>query len=793
MTKHVQPRGFFAYPSLPVSAGEAIRAALERLNYEQIVTVQSWEALRIGGKVIIAEILKNINNCAFLCADLTGLNPNVLFELGYGIAIGKPVWIVLDTTYAEYRKAFEQLRMLTTVGYRPYTNSSDIVGQLYQDQPYAEPDSLLERVITPELHPSARAEILYLKDRHATETSVRVTRRLDKSGLPLVIDDPNESSVQSLSWYASKIYSSMGVVCHLTHPNRDGASLHNARYAFVAGMTVGLGKPLLMLADRTDLLAPLDYRDLLKQHSTATEAIAQLEQWLHPIQEQWTESRKAQQEYASTIKLATELSGLQLGEYVAENEEDRLSEYFVDTSAYHEALRGSHTIFVGRKGSGKTSDLIQLAATLSADVRNIVCVIKPIAYELEGIVELLRRFRGLDTKGYAIESLWKFLLTTEVANATVTSIEHKLPSTWTSEERELVELLNRDGAVLREEFTVRMERSVNDLLQNESAVPARDAGLARTSISETLHAGPLSELRKALAKVLTRKSKVTVLVDNLDKAWDRRDDLSELSEFLLGLLNVADRVGAEFRSGDRNSPKVNLVLAIFLRSDIFFKVVQLAREPDKIPFFKLVWSDPQLLIRVIEERFVASHEGGVQPQEMWDRYFCPQVRGVPTKSYFTSQILPRPRDIVYFVKASIALAVNRRHPIVQEDDIIDAERQYSQYAIESILVEDSNTRDQLEEILYEFAGGSSVRVLQEVEHAVRSVITDGREKDGVIDQLCMLSFLGIEVKADDFRFTDDPKEYRLNQVLARKLALASQAPMRFKVHPAFCAFLEIEK
>ncbi|MGZ5120963.1 MAG: methyltransferase, partial [Burkholderiales bacterium] len=46
--------------------------------------------------------------------------------------------------------------------------------------------------------------------------------------------------------------------------------------------------------------------------------------------------------------------------------------------------------------------------------------------------------------------------------------------------------------------------------------------------------------------------------------------------------------------------------AVFLRSDIFNRLVAVAREPDKLSFTRLKWDDPEFLLRVVEERYVAS-------------------------------------------------------------------------------------------------------------------------------------------------------------------------------------------
>ena len=109
---------------------------------------------------------------------------------------------------------------------------------------------------------------------------------------------------------------------------------------------------------------------------------------------------------------------MRLGEHVAENERAGIeNKYFVETSAFNDALEGRNSVFVGRKGAGKTANLLALASKLGEDRRNVICVIKPVGYEVQGIVKLLKQFRDRDTKGYAIESLWKFLLITELAFA----------------------------------------------------------------------------------------------------------------------------------------------------------------------------------------------------------------------------------------------------------------------------------------------------------------------------------------------------------------------------------------
>src|SRR5678816_1671645 len=114
------PTGFFAYPSSPKTISESIQAAVSNINKSGLIHIKVWEDCRVGGKVIVDEVCREIAQADLFCADLTHLNANVMFELGYAIAKNKRIWLLLDTSIVEARKRFDQLRILTTVGYTAY-------------------------------------------------------------------------------------------------------------------------------------------------------------------------------------------------------------------------------------------------------------------------------------------------------------------------------------------------------------------------------------------------------------------------------------------------------------------------------------------------------------------------------------------------------------------------------------------------------------------------------------------------------------------------------------------------
>ncbi len=780
---------FFAYPFEP-AISEAVQEALHQVNRSTQVFLKAWEHCRIGGKIIVDELCGQIDSAALFCADLTGMNANVMFELGYAIGKNKRVWLILDTSRVDSKKQFDQLRVLTTVGYASYCNSSDIKDTLFREQPYNDLDTTIFRhAIEPQLITVSRRAILHLKSRHDNEASIKMGRTLEKSGIPCVEDDPGESSLQPLGWYGVQVHSSLGVICHLTSPAREGAWLHNARHALVAGMSLAMGKPLLMLAEG-DFLGPMDYRDILHHYQTGTQANKHLQEWLEPLRTTWQKAQSSQRAYVANLELVAELKSLRFGESIAENEAEQLvHDYFVETSFYREALQGKQTIFVGRKGTGKTANLLKLASQFARDRRNLLCVIKPAAYELEGIIALMDSYTQRDIKGYAIESLWKFLLYTEVANSIAAEIQARPFETPNADESRLLAILDQSGGALREEFAVRLERCVSELLSLGS--PSTSVGSARMAISEALHEGMLGELRMILGTVLGAKERVAILVDNLDKAWSRQGKVSILAEFFLGLLRVAGRMRQDFQHHDSRRQAANVTLAVFLRSDIFYEVMNVAREPDKIPYSRITWSDKELLLRVVEERYITSHEGQTTASELWRRYFCETVRGIPTRDYFVTQTLPRPRDLLFFVNAAVGTAINRGHTVVEERDVLDAERQYSQNALESILVETGANASCLEGIIYEFAGARAYLTYSEVAACIARAGIPEAEVEKVIGNLCALTFLGVEVNPSDFRFADDPNEYRKNLALAKRFSESSQSPVQYMINRPFWAFLEV--
>lgn len=397
-----RPRGFFAYPNDP-RISETIGAFVDKLNQTGWVSILTWEAMRIGGKVLVSEICRQIDECDFFCADITRLNPNVLFEIGYAIARKKRIWLIRDSSFVSDNNDFVRFKILTTLGYRGYLNSNDIFQAYHKDLPHESlSETVYDQAIEPSINYSLDQNIFYLKAYYEDEASVKVTQYLEssagKGSIALVVDDPQETSSQPLNWYASNANAAKAVVCHLTHYERLNSRIHNAKHSLIAGIAHGFEIPILLLID-SEAIGPADYRDLLFSYSKTKEVISRLTSFISPLLEEGREIKLARKVEKINNRNVEQLAMLRIGEPIAEHEDESLTdEGFIETAAYHAGLDGSQTIFVGRKGMGKTANFKKLSATFSKDRRNVVCEIKPLSYELESLIEVAKKFEKIAKK-----------------------------------------------------------------------------------------------------------------------------------------------------------------------------------------------------------------------------------------------------------------------------------------------------------------------------------------------------------------------------------------------------------
>jgi hypothetical protein len=778
-------RVFFGYPSRPAVERDAIATAAKRLTEGSIADARTWESLRVSGRILVDLIESEIRAADLSVFDVTSLNQNVMYELGFAIGSDKPVWLLRDTTDRDAATRWRRLGVLSTVGYRAFTNADDIFRAFLTDRPDHNPVTIYEESIAPSLLPSSQDVLFHIPTFYDTEIDLAAERELTwrrRRGFRYVASDMRESGIQPLTWYGQQVYQAIVVVVDLMPPRRLDSELHNALAAFIAGLARGMGRQVLLVAEE-EWETPIDYRDLVRVCESARSCSSYLASWLDSSLSPRTDRAGEMKSYELRLELATELAALRLGDPVAENEENTLTDYFIPTAEYREVIAPKSTLFVGRKGTGKSANLIKAADELAANARVLVGVVKPMSYEWQGLLRVLNELHDQGLKDYVVASVWEFLLLSEIALLCGAAISERpaLPAPGSPEDR-LQGLLRSHPEISEPSFSVRLERAMKALTN----LPAGDTiENNRRNVAAALHHGPLHEIQECLPPVLAGKERVAILIDNLDKAW-QRGGTEEFGPFLLGLVAAAPRVSKVLSRRDRRHRGPNVTIALFLRSDIFDQLSATSGEPDKLPVVRLGWEDPELLIRVIEERYVAFRGPGSAPDSLWHDYFCPTVRGITARSYLTWRVLPRPRDLIQFVNAILAAAVNRRHGRVEEADVLTAEAQYSQFAHSVMAIENDLESGLLEEAVFCLAGGSAVLTEAEIASAMGA-----RWSEMLLLQLLQCQFLGIETRPGHFEHSDDPHLLARNRALGKTFAQQRGEDARYRIHPAYRPYLEI--
>ena len=780
---------FFGYSASPEVLRETIYAAAsESTSIPDVASSVSWEDLKVDGRLIINEVESAIQQSTIGIFELTTLSPNVLYELGYAVAQEKRIVPLLDEQDKDAQRKWRDFSLLSTTGWTGYRNGDHLKARI-AEVVSAPPVSLWDDLLKGLEVPVDDTRILYIPSLKEDDASRRVSRTLDRfSKFEVDTVGFDDYANSPLAWYTQAIYQAKYAIFHFTPSRAYLSDLANPRVSLLAGMARGLGREVVLLMEEGEE-TPIDYRDMAIKYRNAVHLEARVSQWMESLQ-----TPKPVRTKKPKKSLSVELAALRFGSHVAENDKEGLERYFVETRDYRDILDAAAVIFTGRKGTGKTANMQLAAETLKDDARNLVCPVKPASYEIEGLLEVLRRIDSRHLSQYLIEGLWKYLIYTEIASRAVEEAEDRPAGIAVGSPLDLLrKCLDNTHLGAGASLSARLERlvtSLKALLDANDNLEVEQIEQARKRVNATLHGATLGELRTLIGQALASRQRVAILVDNLDKAWERGADLELLSRLILGLLTIVGRVVDEFHRESPRKESVNVTLTVFLRSDIFAFVRDSAREPDKIAVTEIEWRDKDLLARVIEDRFVAARDGKSTAEELWTSYFTPTTKGASTREYMLSRVQSRPRDLVFFANAAVDRASNARHAFVTEEDIVEAERDYSQFAYEAILVEGVASSLNLEDVLIEFAGEDSIidsprlRSLMEEAH-------NSENLSHVVSVLRKLGFLGIEVGEGLFDYGGTEGEMKRADVRSRKFEKSSGRPARYEVHPAYRSHLEI--
>jgi hypothetical protein len=762
-SKQYASKAVFLYPSKPVNVAVTIEGAVALLRQNQPGKKWlTWKDFRIEGQVIFCEICKRMRFTDFIAADVTTLNFNLLFEIGFAVGLGIPVAPMRDTTIITNKSEFDELGMLDTIGYVDFQNSQQLFCSIATKQPFSGLPHQVENV-------NYEAPVYVVKSPIDTNGSIKLFSALSKSGLRYRVYDSREISRISILEARKQVSSSLVVAAHLLSAQRVGALVHNARCALIAGLAIAKGKPTLLLQEE-HFPQPIDYRDIIYSYTYPQQVEAPITKLiLHAIKNLQSAKKR---DVAPPKNL---LERLDLGDIAAENEVSALESYFVKTAQFQEAKRGKARLVTGRKGSGKTAIFYTLYSQLSTSRSLTVVDIKPEGHQFSELREVVLSKMSAGFQEHTFTALWDYILLCEIAHEVIATDESwaRLDSGRRAKFENLAKVYSSHSGEGSGDFSERLLRQIKRITERYTSVQTIATPGELTSI---LFKDDIKMLERAVVDYIQEKTGVWILIDNLDKGWPTRGASDEDILIIRTLLEACRKLQKQL-----SEPKVSFHPLVFLRNDIYEHLVLKTPDKGKDTAIALDYDDPQVFKEIVRSRLHACTGIKESFAELWGLVFDTHIGAHDSFDFILERTLMRPRDLLNYLKASVETAINRGHTRVHQEDILKAEEVYSDAVLLGVSFEIRDVFPDISEPLYGFIGCPTHLHTQQVLQILKDTGFQEQDLDRVLRLIVWFGFLGVQQDGQDV----PAFAYQARQNLDKLLTPIKQRRALFVVHPAF--------
>lgn len=767
---------FVAYPGRDRSLASLISEAVSRANAEPIsIRYKPWEFNDVPGNPLISPIVEGIDESSFVVADITHLNLNVVYEIGYAIGRRKRAYLTRHGATDGDKELAKAAGIFDTLGYFEYGDSEDLAHRLtsHIDPLPLQIEETLDR----------KAPVYVVEPASRGDAETMMVSRLKKARYRYRSFNPNEDSRLSAVDAIRQVGTASGVLVCLQSDSVPDSRTNNIRALFVSGLAHGLEKPTLILAP-FGLTAPLDILDATKtfQHpNDIADHIAALSLEITDYQ---------QQVDPPPVKLATRLQSLHMGDPTAENEMTTLSSYYLPIDQYNRAIQGDVNLVVGRKGSGKTALFIQLRDRLRSDKRKIVVDLKPEGYQLLKLKEDILAYLSEGSRQHLITAFWEYLLLLEVAYKLLEKDRN------TYKHNHLINQLYLD---LEDTYRIQEFSAEGDFSERLLSLSQRIAGeyqakhgttelqrLTTEQVTQLLYLHDIRSLRTRLSQYLQQKQAVWILFDNLDKGWSTNgvDDIDVL--VLRCLINAGRAIERDMHKDGRVFHCV-----VFVRNDVYEHLMCNSPDYGKEMRAVLDWTDRDLLREMLRLRLVSGLDKAVSTatlEQLVPLICISHFAGHEVVDHMIDRSLMRPRNLLKIFIHSRGFASNFNHDRISEEDLEKGMAAYSQDLLLELDRELTDVFPGAENVLYQFLDASSELSKKELYKLIVEAGVSESDAEKVIEFLIYYGVIGLRTADRDLYIYDVDYD---NRKLAVRIDRAGDS-VRFCINPAFWPALSIQ-
>lgn len=771
-------RGFFAYPSQPYQVTVCINAAIKAANTGGQFEFTPWEENDISGRHLVAPIFEGLQKTEILVADITRLNFNVTFEIGFAIGVGKRLFLVRNKEYEPEAELTKRVGIFDTLGYKEYSTDRQLAALITSVTDLVPLDTTAQKNRT--------APVYLLETPVRGETMTRIVSLVKKASLFYRSFNPSEQPRLSALDAISNVASSHGVIAPLLGQSIRDSKVHNLRAAFIAGLGFGLEIPTLLLQDKHDPLPPLDVRDFVKNYTHPTD----IAEHIHDLSLSVVESIQA----STPVTVPTEnlLASLAMGDPMAENEMRDLAQYYLQTHEFNRAIRGDINLVVGRKGTGKTALFSQVRNKKRGFRSNVVVDLKPEGYQLIKLKENVLDFLSSGAKHHLVTAFWEYLLYLEITNTVLRSDkdkhlrDHKLFEKY----RGLSEAYQESPYVKKGDFSERLLMLSASITDDFLAKYSKESNTTLTSdeVTSLIHSHSIRKLRELLVDYLDGKSEIWVLFDNLDKGWSPHGLVAGDITILRCLIDAARQIEREMRRSDRDCH-----VLIFIRNDVYQLLMDDSPDFGKESKVSLDWSDPDILREMLRKRLVNNDLPESEDFfSLWNLICVSHYHGEETSKFLIDRSLMRPRYFLKLFNECRGYAINLQHDKIEEIDIEKGLQTFSNDLLIDADQELTDIEPKAKGIIYQFLGEES-----EFSHSDLLILFDvnelsEKEAQTIIEFLIYYGFIGVKYLDDEPHYIFD-REIGYNMQLMKTRMQKNQKAIRYVLNPAFWSALEISE
>ena len=713
-------RGFFAYPGGHPPIKDAILGAAELSERKQL-TLFPWEGMNILGFKLDDLVRKQVADADVLLADVTYPNHNVFYELGFGIALGKPVIPTLSLAINNSVERIQQMGIFDNLGWLSYSNSDELSTALDRWSDVSWSNNYVK--------PKDHVQPLFVLDTlRKTDFRNHIFNSVENANVNYRSFDPSDGSRLSASKAITEISSSAGVILPLLGSDMVDNQFHNLRAAFLLGLCHGFDIEA-MLIQYENSPVPLDYREYVTNSTFRAETVRHIENYCANVLI-WNQKDVGRAQNAG----AGILGEVDLGSPAAEQETQKLRYYFVETAEYSRALRAEGAIVVGRKGSGKTAVFFQVSEALGKDRRRCIVDLRPAAHYLSEMREALLSVANVGFD-HTIAAFWQYIIYVEILLKMREAILPRSRNDFNLQERirKVEDELSLSESLVSGDFTSRLDAAVRTVIR--MARSADSGSELKSRLTNLMYEEPIPKLREAVSAFSDYFDEVVVLIDDLDKGWPplrvEEHDVSTIRH----LIEVLNRIRR-----DLSKRKTNLRHLVFLRSDIYELLVQSTSDRGKYNPIKVDWSDPEQLYHLLKQRVVSSVDTARQ-NEAWSA-INPRMGKRDAIHEMIEGSLRRPRFLIDLCERTLSFAINRGHGVVEPGDVEEGLRQMSLYLVSDFGFEMRDVVGTPEGVFYGFIGKPELLTEGEVE-GILSGYNLGMSSAKAVDLLLWYGFLGI--------------------------------------------------